>query len=282
MEGKVKGYRVRQTEETAQQESIVKKGKLLQWDVVEDFVEYIVGFNILPGVDCNQLADSEKNSLLSKIEDASQEYRFHNLYPRISKSLAIKKLHSHANRPYERLFLLMEASKNSYDDSAEIGILESSFPIRQVLFSFMDGTYLQEKIMKEVLPIAAIEGLRGNFDPTIDLLEDLMDKNHVWYESKKNQLVEMIGYLYFLKGDSVRAECNLKEAQRRLVSIIEGPDAEYKRNHQLALVYLINGIERKAIKAFERAAKNLPIEEHDEYAATYNNILEKYRLIKSK
>lgn len=205
----------------------------------------------LPENYCLPLDEAEQVALQTKI-DASIIRRI--LPSFISRHIAIYNIEKQSQNPYERLWLQMQHANTSSER-----------------WSYQDS------IIDEALPISAIESLRGNFDQAITLLEDLVDNHYVGWESRKNVVVNRIGYIYLLKGDFVRAECTFKEVQRRGVIYLEGGEGAILYNHQLALVYLINGEPTKAEKAFERVSMWLPSGKSEEYKKDYQILVEQHK-----
>ncbi|MBI5390865.1 hypothetical protein HZB02_05195 [Candidatus Woesearchaeota archaeon] len=209
---------------------------------------------------CNNLkplSNAEERDLTVTIDQQCESLRF---FKRSRRAHLIQRMYAASTNPYERLQLLRIASQNAkyHKDS--------------VLNPFIDWVNVQDTIVSEVLPIAGIEALQGNYEGAIDLLEKLIDEHYVSWSSRVNCLVNRIGYTYLLKGDFVRAECTFKEVQRRSVWYLEGDEGTELYNHQLALTYLLNGDVTKAKRAFEKAVECLPIQMEKEYTQNYQQL----------
>ena len=246
-------------------------------------------FQKLPSalVSSNQAFTAEVNSLMppdyaapiKETDEADLEARVDSMASQIRtvrhpfrmeyrKVKARKDLFLQSGNPYERLSLLMGLSESERKFGRKF------FEILHGAFWYTNGTKIQDALVNEVLFVAELEALRGRHDTAIALLEDVIDKRYVWWESRKNVLVSAIGQIYLLKGDLVRAECSFKEVQRRNVWYLEGEYGALLYNHRVSLVLLQNGEIERAGKAFERVKEFLPHEKSIQYDQNYKQLLE--------
>ena len=218
---------------------------------------------LLPAGYSEPLDESSEKALAREIEAESSKRKsfFHPFSHDYRIVRACGGLYEKSHNPYERLSLLKIISKHK----------ENVLSMRRV---FSDPAWIQDIIVANVLPLAGLEAMRGNFGQAVAVLEETMDEGYISWDTRKNWLVRGIAEVYLIQGDLVRAECSFKEVQRRWYEPLEGAYGALLYNHQLALILLKNNQIERARKAFERAVSFLPQEVAVEYNANYRRLIE--------
>lgn len=221
--------------------------------------------NLLPEGYSEPLNGEMEGVLVQKVEErANQRRSFFHPFSRDYKTIrACAGLYAQSQNPYERLSLLKMISR-----------CKNQSHILSMRRIFSEPSFIQDTIVANVLPLAGLEAMRGNFSQAISVLEDTMDEGYVWWDTMKNVLVSGLAGVYLLQGDLIRAECTFKEVQRRWYEPLEGDYGALLYNHRLALVLLQNNQIEKARKAFERAVSFLPKEIAAGYQENYHRLIE--------